>query len=327
MERHLEDKRRTSSPVSSNSQWRTADPAISEELSAAPVPFSEAWVRTKGEEWNGRALASRPVSLLAEERSPQSHPAAPSSTSTVISSKESLTSPRESMTEESVCIDIESESDEGQAPGSPLRVFAISRRDECYKVKANVMRDIANRLKFKTIDIDCFGDIQMNQASVWWGPQSPVGVYDAFLTSWGKEHYDKVLWFNPPFSRMGEVVAKFLNDRAVGAMMVPYRIEEKGPAPWLLDIMPFAKRRYKYQKGRHVFEDTGPLPWTLCVMWVDSRVRTEKYQVDAEDAKEETFGQIRREQKKWRRKKEREEEQEWQAWEEGQARHGSKSQN
>ena len=121
---------------------------------------------------------------------------------------------------------------------SEVHINMVLRKGD-YKVRDRIMQDIKNRMNVEKFDIDCFASEQMHQADTWWGPQSPVGVIDAFKTNWGRPVRNLKLWINPPFNKMEQVVDKMLDERCNGYLLAP-RIPE---ARWMSKVTPFVKKK------------------------------------------------------------------------------------
>ena len=181
MNRVEDDKRRTAAPASTSTmQRRTASPAKRRHTS--DIMEREGTELDNAEEFMGATEFNEAVEF---------NDAAEFNDTAVSSSREGKRKER------------------AQSQESDVHICMVLRRED-YKVRECIMNDIRNRMCVKKFDIDCFASEEMHQAEVWWGPQSPVGIIDAFKTNWGRPVRNMKLWFNPPFSKMARVVKKIL---------------------------------------------------------------------------------------------------------------------
>ena len=93
---------------------------------------------------------------------------------------------------------------------------------------------------------------------------------DAFdVQDWGSHG---LLWRNPPFSQLGEVVIKLIRDRDRAVLIVPYWPDQK----WYHEAQPFIVRCMKFPRGTRVFDTrVGKIPgvrWRTCAWLVDASV-------------------------------------------------------
>ena len=86
---------------------------------------------------------------------------------------------------------------------------------ERYQVREGMVRDVLMRLQVQPV-LDAFADEDTHVLPVWWGDGG--AVRDAFGVDWGKMG---VLWMDPPYSRLPEVVTKLLRDGGKAVMIKP----------------------------------------------------------------------------------------------------------
>jgi hypothetical protein len=103
-------------------------------------------------------------------------------------------------------------------PETHIRGFGRSPNrliNESYSVKDEFVSDIVARFVV-TPERDAFATEGNRRFPKWWGPGSPDGR-DAFDQSWG----GPLLWMNPPYSRLKEVMAKIKRDEAHAILVLP----------------------------------------------------------------------------------------------------------
>ena len=79
------------------------------------------------------------------------------------------------------------------------------------------MTEILQKLGVEPPSVDAFADYELHLCSRWWGPGSTESE-DAFSRDWGKE---SLLWINPPFSFLNQVVRKIGEDGAKAILIMP----------------------------------------------------------------------------------------------------------
>ena len=124
---------------------------------------------------------------------------------------------------------------------------------ESYQVCSHIFQRIIHVFHVQPPDVDAFAESALHKCERWWGPGSEIT--DAFqVPDWG-EH--GLLWCNPPFSRLREVVSKLIRDQARATLIVPKWAKQQ----WYRDAQPHILQRMKFRRGSHVFETlVGRLP-------------------------------------------------------------------
>jgi hypothetical protein len=117
-----------------------------------------------------------------------------------------------------------------------------------------------------TPDVDAFSKLATRRFPRFWGPDSPENE-DAFRRSWS----DDVIWANPPFSRLKDVVWKWQEDQAHGTIIAP-----KWPtAIWFEDLMSMVIRGLVFPGGSEFFWldacPAGALKWDVLAVYVCGR--------------------------------------------------------
>jgi len=84
-----------------------------------------------------------------------------------------------------------------------------------YHVRGQVVRQITSHFGVQPTR-DAFANAQNRRFPLWWGPGSPDGE-DAFSQDWS----GRVLWFNPPFDLLDQVLEKIIQDQAHGILVLP----------------------------------------------------------------------------------------------------------
>lgn len=142
-------------------------------------------------------------------------------------------------------------------------------RQERYAVRKPIYNDIMMRLAGRggralQPSVDAFADHELHLCSRWWGPGSDVP--NAMEVSWKDE---PLLWLNPPFSMMADVVRKIRKDRAKAVLVCPHWKSEG----WYKTVMKMAKRHYFYRVGTLFFEvaegTVGGIKWPVWALYVD----------------------------------------------------------
>ena len=82
----------------------------------------------------------------------------------------------------------------------------------------------------------------------WWGPGSPEAE-DAFQTSWSQE----VLWVNPTYAKLPEVVEKCRQDGAHAVLVAPLWPRKR----WFRAACAMSLEKIVYPRGTRIFERDG----------------------------------------------------------------------
>jgi hypothetical protein len=97
---------------------------------------------------------------------------------------------------------------------------------ENYHVKEDKMTEILSHFGVQP-QLDAFATEKNKRFPQWWGSGSPDGT-DAFEKDW----HGKLLWMNPPFSKISQVVRKIQTDEAHALLMVPRWVHRR----WYMEI-------------------------------------------------------------------------------------------
>lgn len=126
---------------------------------------------------------------------------------------------------------------------------------ESYAVKEKYVHRIKTLWGIEP-EVDGFATADNRRFSEWWGHGSPYGE-DAFGQHWGSE---RLLWLNPPFSHLGQVVEKLARDESHAVLVVPDWARSK----WYKRAMKMSVAELVFPKGTKFFELRGePLKGTL----------------------------------------------------------------
>ena len=139
---------------------------------------------------------------------------------------------------------------------------------EKYAVRQGIVNDIKMRLKVQP-QVDGFAEESNHRFEEWWGPGSRSEVEDAFKTSWAG---GRLLWLNPPFSVLDQVVKKVRDDAAKVVLICPdWRTRWFWKA-----LQKHVVRRHYYPAGTWVFElpaKTVPaVKWGVWAYYLDGAV-------------------------------------------------------
>lgn len=169
----------------------------------------------------------------------------------------------------------------------------IQQVGERYMVRRPFYNDILTRMGKVVPTVDSFADAQLHLLTRWWGPGSDVP--NAFDVPWGSE---ALLWCNPPFSRMGEVVAKIKLDQARAVLIAPNWKNQD----WFDELPEITIKRYFYPKGTRMFEvEDGPVggtPWPVWALLVDGAKCWNPQQLEEEGYLQNTEAKGRRKRRK-----------------------------
>ena len=104
-------------------------------------------------------------------------------------------------------------------------------------------------------EVDGFATEANKRFGCWWGQGSPEGE-DAFQQNWA----GRLLWLNPPFSKLNEVVEKIAQDGAHAVLVVP----DWARRTWHKKAMGMRVADIRFPKYTKLFElDGAPLKGTL----------------------------------------------------------------
>ena len=187
---------------------------------------------------------------------------------------------------------------------SPSSAVISGRRErsrspitESYMVRRPQVNQALRQLGVKDPPvIDCFAQEGLHVWPRWWGPGSREEV-DAFRKNWDFERQG-LLWWNPPFSRMKDVVDKIQRDGARGVLICPYWPQEE----WHQRVLELSRRRWMWRRGTEVFETVdgpiGPTRWGVWALLVDGRLPPQRNRPRQEDLSRQSTGASRRRERK-----------------------------
>ena len=174
----------------------------------------------------------------------------------------------------------------------------IQLAKERFAVRRPMFNDILMRLGHVQPSVDAFADSRLHLMDRWWGPGSEVP--DSMLVSWKNE---PLLWCNPPFSMMGEVVDKLLRDRARAVLIMPHWTNQQ----WFLDVERITICSMFYRRKTMMFEtDNGMMPgtpWAIWALLVDGNVWNQRWGMEEYDPDQEKFDTSESSYRRDRRKK------------------------
>ena len=131
-------------------------------------------------------------------------------------------------------------------------VLQMKVKRENYAVRQSVMEDALKKLGVAPT-IDAFADAANHRLAKWWGEGSPWGV-DAFQQNWKGE----LLWANPPYTKLEEVVARVKSENAHMVLVMP----EWTYREWHKEAMDLVVDSVFYKRGTSIFELKGrPTPF------------------------------------------------------------------
>lgn len=132
------------------------------------------------------------------------------------------------------------------------QVLQMKVKRENYAVRQSVMDEALKKLGV-TPTIDAFADKANNRLAKWWGEGSPWGG-DAFEQSWEGE----LLWANPPYTMLEEVVARIKKENAHVVLVMP----EWTYRDWHKEAMDLVVDSVFFRRGTSIFELKGrPTPF------------------------------------------------------------------
>lgn len=144
-------------------------------------------------------------------------------------------------------------------------------RSELYAVTKPYVREIIARLAVPEPTVDAFSLARSRRFCRFWGPDSDI-VQDAFAVHW---HYraHELIWMNPPYSRLAQVVWKIKQDHCHCVIVVPKWDQED----WYQDLLKILVRCVIYPAGTSLFELCGehvhvpPTRWAVVAAFVCGR--------------------------------------------------------
>jgi hypothetical protein len=145
-------------------------------------------------------------------------------------------------------------------------------KSELYAVKFQYVVEIIDRLGLKTPNIDAFSLEESKRFKCWWGPGSQF-VEDSFTVKWTHSIVG-LLWANPPFSLIANVIHKLKKDHGHAVLVVPKWVT----APWWEDLQDIVVRMLEYPCATPLFELVGagftvpPTKWPVQVAFVCGRI-------------------------------------------------------
>ena len=115
-------------------------------------------------------------------------------------------------------------------------------RTERWTVSRMRVKEILGKLKCGRPDRDAFADSHNSRFAKWWGPGGDAP--DAFTQNWWEAG---LLWCNPPYSRLAEVIRKAI--KGGGANGVNHPSLEKRPA-LVFGYSPLCAKTMFFRQGR-----------------------------------------------------------------------------
>ena len=186
------------------------------------------------------------------------------------------------------------------APPPMTEVLAVGRQER-YAVRRQVYNDMVSKVAAgETPSVDAFADQALHLLDRWWGPGSQVP--DAMAVHWGGE---RLLWANPPFSMMLDVVYKIERDKARVLLVFPHWTT----SVWFPLVQAMTVRKYYHKQGKMLFETeegtVGGTKWAVWVALVDGNLEKDVDDHLWEMGHEETeFKATAAGRRRWRRKME-----------------------
>ena len=155
------------------------------------------------------------------------------------------------------------------------------------------------QLNAETPTVDCFAERGLHLWPEYWGPGSPYGT-DAFREDWIYEVLG-CLWWNPPFSRLAEVVDKIVADRARGVLIAPYWPQEA----WHQKALLYVRRKWLWRRGAVLFETAegiaGPTRWGVWAWLIDGGLPLQQVHQRHDDPEEEYKPRTSASRRRWRK--------------------------
>jgi hypothetical protein len=148
---------------------------------------------------------------------------------------------------------------------------AVAQRNwasEEYAVRKQFIKDILMRLNCGTPTVDAFATMKNRRWTQHWGPENPEHP-DAFKEDWSFAK-NGVIWANPPFSKLSQVVQKAKNDKVRMILICP----EWDRQEWFKEAMSITNRSYRYKAGTPFFELNGRpvdgIRWNVWALYIDT---------------------------------------------------------
>ena len=171
--------------------------------------------------------------------------------------------------------------------------------EERYAVRRPIFNDILTRLGAPEPSVDAFADAELHLLSKWWGPGSSTP--DSFAADWSSE---ELLWCNPPFSRLQDVVDKIIKEEARGILILPHWSNQK----YFQDIQKYIVKKFLYPVGTRFFERpdqaVNGIKWPVWAIFFDAKTKKQDKDYDMEGLSDEEFKfkPTKASRRRWRRK-------------------------
>lgn len=152
--------------------------------------------------------------------------------------------------------------------GVSVAVAPDNWASEHYAVRKQFIKDIMMRLNCGTPSVDAFATMKNRRWTQHWGAGNPEHP-DAFKEDWS---FAKVglIWANPPFSKLSQVVQKAKHDKVRMILICP----EWDRQEWYKEAMSITQRSYRYNAGTPFFELNGrPVAgtrWNVWALYIDT---------------------------------------------------------
>jgi hypothetical protein len=146
-------------------------------------------------------------------------------------------------------------------------------RSEEYAVTVRRMNHILAHLdvKFEDLVVDAFANQWNHRVRVWFGPGGIVE--DAMTANWKGIG---LMWMNPPYSKLAEIIDKIDRERARCVLVVPAWTTE----PWWTKLQQMIYKKYWYRVGTSIFELNGRevegVKWPVVACVVDHELAAKK---------------------------------------------------
>ena len=194
---------------------------------------------------------------------------------------------------------------QGASPAEASQRQKCPRRapiTESYMLTTRMVSVALRQLGAEIPKVDCFAEAGLHVWPKYWGPGSPHGE-DAFQKGWNYE-VQGALWWNPPFSRLDDVVDKIVSDKARGILIAPYWPQEA----WYQTALPYVRKKWEWRRGSKLFETlegpAGPTRWGVWAWAIDGglppQVGCRRHDDPDEEYRPRTSASRRRWRSKWK---------------------------
>ncbi|EPS62093.1 hypothetical protein M569_12700, partial [Genlisea aurea] len=134
---------------------------------------------------------------------------------------------------------------------------------EDYAFLADKFHDVVQALGVGEPKVDVFASPANARCTTCWNPEN-----SAFAKQWGAQG---LLWINPPFSQLSEVVNKIETDGAECLLVCP----DWSARPWFAKAQLLCAKAHFYPPGSRLFETdkgpAGPTRWGVWVLYIPAK--------------------------------------------------------